>query len=123
VTILSLQAQTTQTAPFDSSPISVSGALSNGTPADWTISLDILALAPGTTVRFSVDDTVTSTYLSGPTFSLIGDAGHSYPRSLSIKKEDFPDLRVGATNAQLKFRLLNIGGVAPSVTYQARIVY
>ena len=120
MTLTEVQARATKTAAFTGSGIDVSGIT-----GDWTLKLQVEALADSTAVnvpavRFGFEDTVTDYTASivGPTISFKGTLAKSYDKVKSFKKQDFPDLRVGIANAHLALSVTDIesGG---SVTYRA----
>jgi len=127
MTITAVQVKTTKTAAFDGSGIDISGIT-----GDWTLALEVMGLDDGDGARFQFTDTAdnfSSDIVAGPTFSVsgkIGSAGTStatYPnvRKMTIKKADFPDLRMGTASAKVRLSLTRITGSSPHVTYQAWI--
>ena len=122
MTILPIQALTTQTAAFTGSGVSISGIT-----GDWTLKLQIASLTDTATtpsIRLQFTDTVnafTST-LAGPTFSLQGALSNSADVVFSWKKKDFPDLRFGVSSAQLRMDLTNIDSTA-TIAYHGWVEY
>lgn len=110
-----IQANVTKTAAFTGAGVDVSAL---GT--DWTLKLQVGALTAAAVARFEFDDTVDSftTSTSGPTFEIIGKVESSYDHVKSIKKANFPGLRVGVSNAQVKLKLSELSAGA-SCTYHA----
>jgi hypothetical protein len=130
MTLLEIQSQVTKTAAFTGTPVDVSAAQdSAGNPLDWTLKLNVSALSDSVTatvpcVRFQFDDMLAdhTATLAGPTVSFKGTLAASYDKVKSFKKQDFPDLRIGATNNHLRLCVTDIesGG---SVTYRAWLEY
>jgi hypothetical protein len=114
MTLTELQARVTKTASFTGSGLDVSGIT-----GDWTIKVQVEALADGTAVnvpnvRFGLEDTVTdwTASLAGPTISFKGTLAKSFDKVKSFKKQDFPSLRLGVASSQLRLKLLELSAYA-----------
>jgi hypothetical protein len=130
MTLTEIQARVTKTASFTGSGIDVSGIT-----GDWTIKLQVEALADSTAVnvpavRFGFEDTVTDYTASivGPTISFKGTLAKSYDKVKSFKKQDFPSLRAGVVSGQLRLKLLELsayasGALVPTTTTTGSCTY
>lgn len=122
MTLLQVDTQT-QTAAFVGSGVSISGLT-----GAWTLKLNVsnLQSTDGSVpvVRFEFDDSVNSFTgsLAGPTASFKGALGPSYDKVRSWKQQDFPDLRMGVSNALLRLQLSDISANA-SCTWHAWVEY
>jgi hypothetical protein len=112
----------TKTAAFTGAGIDISGIT-----GDWTLKINVQSLADASTtpvVRLSFEDTVNdyTASLAGPTVSFKGALSNNADKVKSFKKQDFPDLRLGTSSAQLRLKLSNIesGG---SCNYRAWLEY
>jgi len=123
MTITTVDQQTGLTAAFTGSGISISSFT-----GDWTLKLNVSSYVPPTGAttaspfRLEFDDTVTtfaSASMAGPTFSTAGAFGPSYDKVKSWRKQDFPDLRMGVSNAQLRLALTDIPSGNGGITYRA----
>lgn len=117
MTLTDVQATTTKTAAFTGTGIDVSTFT-----GDWTLKIQVQSLSDSKKVRFVFEDTVNdfTASVAGPTFSFMGKVEASYDRVKSFKKQDFPDLRLGATSAKLRLNVARIDSSA-SVSYKAWI--
>lgn len=115
-----VQAKVTKTAAFvGTTEIDISGIT-----GDWTLVLEVSALAASNVARFSFQDTVDnfSNFLDGPSVSFSGETTSQGPRRVTFQKHDFPALRFGTASAELRLSLTEIkGGSSQSVTYSAWI--
>ena len=136
MTLSEVQSRVTKTAAFTGSGIDVSGIT-----GDWTIKLQVEALADSVAantpvVRFAFEDTVNdyTASIAGPTVSFKGTLAKSFDKVKSFKKQDFPDLRIGVASAQLRLKVSNLeefvttSGVPAaattcSVTYRSWLEY
>jgi hypothetical protein len=124
MTITTVDAQAGLTAAYTGTGISISGFT-----GDWTLKLQVYSYTPptGATVaspfRFEFDDTVNSFtgYLAGPTVSFAGQFASSYDNTKAFRKQDFPDLRMGTSSAQLRLVLSNIPASNGGISYRAWI--
>lgn len=113
----------TKTAAFTGAGIDISGIT-----GDWTLKINVQSMtdsgASTPQVRFAFEDTVTdyTASLAGPTVSFKGSLSNNADKVKSFKKQDFPDLRLGTSAAQLRLKLAAIesGG---SCTYRAWLEY
>ena len=130
MTLTEVQARVTKTAAFTGSLIDVSGIT-----GDWTLKLQVEAVADSTAVnvpvcRFGFEDMLadgTST-ITGPTISFKGTLAKSFDKVKSFKKQDFPSLRAGVANAQLRLKLLELsayvsGAAVPATTTTGTCTY
>jgi hypothetical protein len=124
MTFTTIDAQAGLTAAYTGSGTSISGFT-----GDWTLKINVYSYTPpsGATTaspfRFEFDDTVTtfaSAYLAGPTVSFAGAFTSSADQVKAFRKQDFPDLRMGISGAQLRLVLSDIPSGA-SVSYRAWI--
>jgi len=123
VTILPIQAETTQTGVSTGAWVNVAGIAT-----EWTLKIQMGALSNsgGATpvVRFQFTDSLNSgtASLAGPTFSFLGTIGPSYDVVKAVKQQDFPDLRIGTASAFLRLDLTDITS-SSSVSYSAWVEY
>lgn len=123
--IIPVQALVTKTGTFTGASVAVDNTV---VPAgtNWTLCLEVQASGSSdATYRFEFDDSVNAFVASipGPTFSSPGGIVNKNSKKWSIRKEDFPDLRIGSANAVLRLALTNLQGTTQSVTYQAWLEY
>ena len=130
MTLTEVQSRVIKTASFVGSSIDVSGMT-----GDWTLKLQVEALADSTAVnvpavRFGFEDTVTDYTASivGPTISFKGTLAKSYDKVKSFKKQDFPGLRIGVASGILRLKLLELsayasGAVIPTTTTTGTCTY
>jgi hypothetical protein len=126
MTLTEIQSQVTKTAAFGGVWLDTSGVkYGDGSVADWTLKINVSALADGNSARFQFDDSVNggTANIAGPTFSIKGKIEASYDKVRSFKKQDFPDLRLGQATSAIRLQLTDIQGTSPSVTYRAWIEY
>ena len=120
ITLIDSQTQSATFVGTGLSVASITGA--------WTIKLDLQSLTASDgstpTARFEFDDTVNSftASVAGPTASFKGTYGVSFDRVHSWKQQDFPDLRLGTANAQLRLQLTQISANA-TAQYRAWLEY
>ena len=123
MTITTVDTQSAKTATYTGTGISVSGIT-----GDWTLKLQIQSLttsdASTPVVRMEFDDTVNAftASIAGPTCSFKGSLSSSADQVRSWKKQDFPDLRLGVANAQLRLSLTNISANT-TIAYNAWLEY
>lgn len=121
MTLTEVQSRVTKTASFTGSGLDISGI-----SQDWTLKLQVesMAYASGTPqCRFAFEDTVNdyTASLAGPTVSFKGALSASADKVKSFKKQDFPDLRLGTSSAQLRLKLASFTG--DNITYRAWVEY
>lgn len=122
MTLTEIQARVTKTAAFTGSGIDVSGIT-----GDWTIKLQLenATNSGGTpSVRFVFEDTVNdwTASLAGPSISFKGKIEEQYDKVKSWKKQDFPDLRLGTADAQLRLKL-STAVAGDSIIYRSWLEY
>ncbi len=117
MTLTDIQARVSKTSTFNGAGIDVSGFT-----GDWTLKIQIESLTQAKKARFVFEDTVNdyTASIAGPAFSFLGSLAASYDKVKSIKKADFPSLRMGTASAQLRLKLAEIDGSA-TVVYKAWI--
>ncbi len=90
------------TAPVTGIPVDISTL-----GANWEIALHVLFLTGGKRALFCVQDTDNGfgTWYPGPTFNPSGEVATNAPRKFVARSSDFPSLRFGQPNAQLRLSL------------------
>lgn len=119
MTFTEIQAAVSKTAAFSGTAISVSGIT-----GDWTLKIQVESMTAEKTARLGFEDTVNDWTASvvGPTYSFLGAIAASYDKVYSIKKKDFPNLRLGTSDAQLRCSVLSVGS-GGTVKYRAWVEY
>lgn len=123
MTFTDIQARVSKTTTFIGAGLDVSGISD-----DWTIKLQVESLAASTgnkRVRFVIEDTVNdwTASLAGPSFSVKGTIVASADKVMSIKKADFPSLRIGVANGQIRLKLSEVDSGVDSVVYKSWLEY
>jgi hypothetical protein len=122
MTLTQIDSQT-KTAAFVGSGISISGIT-----GAWTLKLNMQSLSSsdGSTpiVRFEFDDSVNSftASIAGPTCSFQGANSSMSDQVKSWKQQDFPDLRFGVSDAQIRLQVSDLSPNA-TVVYRAWLEY
>jgi hypothetical protein len=115
-----VQAETTQTAPFNGPAIDISTVPNNS----WTLVLEARS-STADSARFCVQDSVDAftTVVAGPSVEVNGANTLRNTRRWSFTQRDFPDMRFGTASAVLRLALLKLSGTSPSVQYRAWVEY
>ena len=119
MTMTDVQPYVSQSAAFTGASVSVAAIA-----GDWTIKIQVGSLTQGKKARIVVEDSVDAfgTSLSGPAFSFLGGFGVENDHVRSIKKADFPSLRLGTASAVLRAKLAELDPAA-SITYKVWIEF
>lgn len=136
ITFTEIQSRVTKTAAFTGLGLDVSRIT-----GDWTINIQVDSLSDFTNsnipvARFGFEDTVTdyTTSMTGPTLSFKGSLDNTFNKVKSFKKQDFPSIRIGVANSQIRLKLLELSeyasgaatptaALAGSCTYRSWIEY
>ena len=91
------------TSPVTGTPVDISQLGSN-----WEIALHVLFLSEGKRALFHVQDSDNgfATWLPGPTFNPYGEVKTNAPRKFVARSGDFPSLRFGQPDTQLRLSLV-----------------
>ena len=123
MTFLTIDQQTGLTAAFAGAWVNT-----NTITGAWTLKINVNSIVPPSgsstvNVRLEFDDSISGTAaLCGPTVSFANQLGSSYDKVHSFKQQDFPDLRLGIANSQIRLQLTDITSGA-SVSYRAWLEY
>ncbi len=109
----------TQTGATNNTGVDVDPTTVPSLAGDWTLVLEVLNLVG--TARFTFEDNLggETTWLTGPSCSLVGNVGASYPKRFTWNKRDFPDLNIGVADIDFRVSLAAISGAGATVTYQS----
>lgn len=115
-----LQSPITSTGATNGTAYAVDNTVFTTGVPDWSIFVEVTSLTANTPVRFSIQDSVDgTTWVSGPTFELVGRLGVQYPLRRTFKRADFPGLRFGVASAQMRVSLTLIQWLMPSISWWA----
>lgn len=120
---LEILEQTTDTAAFDGDGVDVSGI--NTTAINKAVLVvEVLNLVGRARLEFADSVNAFVAKLAGPTLCVANGSGSGGPvQRYAIPLQDFPDLRIGVADAELRLSVTRLTGAGATITLRSWLEY
>ena len=120
---LEILEQTTSTTAFDGDGVDVS-AVNTTSINKAVLVVEVINLSGRARLEFADSVNGFVAKLAGPTLCVANGSGSGGPvQRYAVKLEDFPDLRLGVADAELRISVTRLTGTNPTITLRSWLEY